>query len=240
MAPPVIGLPARSLTLRGEPPRFAINQAYVQALEAAGCVPIMIPLIQDEQRLRALYERLDGLVFPGGADVAPAEYGEQPIDNLNDVDAPRDRTELVLARWAASEDRPVLGICRGQQLLNVALGGTLYQDLLHQGVTTVHHADDDGRPRNAFIHTVRLDPGSHLAQLIDETTVDVNSLHHQAVKDVAPTLKVTGRAPDGVIEAMESADHRFLVTVQWHPEEIADLPWVQRLFRAFARAAARD
>jgi len=237
MALPVVGLPARSLDITGEPPRFAINTAYVQALEAAGCVPVVIPLIQDEQRLRALYERLDGLVFPGGADVAPVHYGEQPIDNLNQVDGPRDRTELILARWAASDDRPVLGICRGQQLLNVALGGTLYQDLLHQGITTVHHADDDGRARSAHIHPVRLDPGSKLAQLIDETTVEVNSLHHQAVKDVARTLKVTGRAPDGVIEAMESADHRFLVTVQWHPEEMSDLPWVQRLFKAFARAA---
>lgn len=239
MRVPVVGLPTRSLNIAGEPPRVAINRAYVRALEAAGCVPVLIPLIQDEEALHTLYERLDGIVFPGGDDVAPAEYGEEPIGNLNVVDPPRDRTELALARWATADDLPVLGICRGQQLVNVALGGTLYQDLLHQRATTVQHAGVHGRPRNQLIHTVKLEPASQLAQLIDETDVEVNSLHHQAVKDVAPGLRITGRSPDGVIEALESADHRFLITVQWHPEEIADLDWVQRLFRAFVDAAGK-
>jgi putative glutamine amidotransferase len=133
----------------------------------------------------------------------------------------------------------VLGICRGQQLLNVALGGSLYQDLRHQGVTTVEHSDADGRARNAMIHRVRLDPASRLAQLIDETSIDVNSLHHQAVKAVAPPLKATGTSDDGIIESLESEERRFLIAVQWHPEEIDDLPWVQRLFAGFVRAAAK-
>jgi putative glutamine amidotransferase len=236
---PLIGLPTLAIPPGPKPPRFGINQSYVRALTAAGCAPVLIPILDDEDRLRAIYDRLDGIVFPGGADVAPQEYGEAPIDNLNIIEAPRDRTELTLARWAFADDLPTLGICRGQQLLNVALGGTLYQDLRYQGVTTVEHSDADGRARNALLHRVRLDPGSRLAQLIDETSIEVNSLHHQAVKSVAPRLKVTGTSDDGVIESLESDDRRFLIAVQWHPEEIDDLPWVQRLFAGFANAAAR-
>jgi len=234
---PLVGLPTLAIPPGPKPPRFGINQSYVRALVAAGCAPVLIPILDDDERLRAIYERLDGIVFPGGADVAPEEYGEQPIDNLNVVEAPRDRTELTLARWAYQDDLPTLGICRGQQVLNVALGGTLYQDLRHQGVTKVEHSDADGRARTALTHRVRLDPASRLAQLIDETSVEVNSLHHQAIKTIAPRLRVTGTSEDGVIEALESDDRRFLIAVQWHPEEIDELPWVRRLFQSFAKAA---
>jgi putative glutamine amidotransferase len=235
---PVVGLPTLTIPPGPKPPRFGINQSYVRALVAAGCAPVLIPVLDDDERLRAIYERLDGIVFPGGADVAPEEYGEEPIDNLNVVEAPRDRVELTLARWAIADDLPTLGICRGQQVLNVALGGSLWQDLRHQGVTSVEHSDADGRARATLIHRVRLDPDSRLAQLIDETNIEVNSLHHQAVKTVAPRLRVTGTSDDGVIEALESDDRRFLIAVQWHPEEIDTVPWVQRLFAGFARAAS--
>lgn len=236
-AHPLVGLPTLAIPPGPKPPRYGINQSYVNALAAAGCAPMLIPLLDDDERLRAIYERLDGVVFPGGADVAPQEYGEEPIGHLNDVDTARDRTELTLARWAVADDLPTLGICRGQQVLNVALGGSLWQDLRHQGVTQVEHSDADGRARNAMIHRVRLDPDSRLAQLIDETEVQVNSLHHQAVKSVAPQLRVTGTSGDGVIEAIESPERRFLIAVQWHPEEIDDVPWVRRLFAGFAKAA---
>jgi putative glutamine amidotransferase len=234
---PLVGLPTLAIPPGPKPPRFGINQSYVRALTAAGCAPVLIPIFDDDERLRAIYERLDGIVLPGGADVAPQEYGEEPIGDLNVVEAPRDRTELTLARWAFADDLPMLGICRGQQVLNVALGGSLWQDLRRQGVTSVEHSDADGRARTALIHRVRLDPDSRLAQLIDETNIEVNSLHHQAIKTVAPQLRVTGTSEDGVIEALESDDRRFLIAVQWHPEEIDTLPWVQRLFSGFARAA---
>ncbi len=235
---PLVGLPTLAIPPGPKPPRFGINQSYVRALMAAGCAPVLIPLLDDDERLRAIYDRLDGIVFPGGADVAPQEYGEEPIGDLNVVEALRDRTELTLARWAFADDLPTLGICRGQQVLNVALGGSLWQDLRHQGVTSVDHSDADGRARTALMHRVRLDPDSRLAQLIDETSIEVNSLHHQAVKTVAPQLKVTGTSEDGVIESLESDDRRFLIAVQWHPEEIDAIPWVQRLFAGFARAAS--
>jgi len=237
---PLVGLPTLAIPPGPKPARYGINQSYVRALTAAGCAPVLIPILDDDERLRAIYERLDGIVFPGGADIAPEEYGEAPIGDLNVVEAARDRTELTLARWAFADDLPTLGICRGQQVLNVALGGSLWQDLRHQGVTDVEHSDADGRARNAFIHRVRLDPDSRLAQLIDETDIEVNSLHHQAVKAVAPQLRVTGKSDDGVIEAIESSERRFLIAVQWHPEEIDEVPWVQRLFAGFARAASSN
>jgi putative glutamine amidotransferase len=236
-AHPVIGLPTLAIPAGPKPPRYGINQSYVRALVAAGCAPVLIPLLDDDERLRAIYKRLDGIVFPGGADIAPGEYHEEPIGDLNVIEAARDRTELTLARWAFADDLPILGICRGQQVLNVALGGSLWQDLRYQGATSREHSDADGRARDAMIHRVRLDPDSRLAQLIDETDIEVNSLHHQAIKTVASQLRVTGKSNDDVIEAVESPDRRFLIAVQWHPEEIDDLPWVQRLFAGFAQAA---
>ncbi len=214
---PLIGLPTLEIPRGERPPRYGINQAYVRALEAAGAAPVLIPLLDDPDRLHAIYARLDGILFPGGEDVEPAAYHEEPIGQLNVVEPRRDRMEMALARWAAEDDLPALGICRGQQLLNVALGGSLYQDLRFQKVTSFEHANKDGRARDALI---------------------LNSLHHQAVKEAAPTLRIVGRAQDGVIEALEAPDRRFLITVQWHPEEIASVAWVQQLFRGFVRAAA--
>ena len=234
---PLIGLP--TLAIPGaSPPRYGVNQAYVRALEAAGAAPVLIPPLDDGERVRAIYDRLDGMVLPGGSDVAPEEYREERIGELNKVDEQRDRLELELARWAIRDDLPTLGICRGQQVLNVALGGSLYQDLREQKATDLEHSHLHGKGRSGLIHAVRLDPESQLAQLIDETVIEVNSLHHQAVKEVAPTLRITGKSEDGVIEALEAPDHRFLISVQWHPEEITDLDWVQRLFSGFVKAAS--
>jgi putative glutamine amidotransferase len=238
LTPPLVGLPTLAIPRGDKPARFGINQTYVAALAAAGCAPILIPLLEQEDLLRTIFERLDGIVFPGGADVSPGEYAEDPMPGLNVIEADRDRTELRLARWALERDLPTLGICRGQQLLNVALGGTLFQDLRAQRVTSRDHSDADGRARSALVHQVRLEPGSRLAQLIDETSIEVNSLHHQGLNRVATALSVVGCSDDGVVEAVESSDHRFLVAVQWHPEELRELPWVQRLFQGFARAAA--
>jgi putative glutamine amidotransferase len=236
---PLIGLPTLPIPeADGTPPRYGVNRAYVHALEAAGAVPVLIPLMDDMERVQELYRRLDGIVLPGGTDVAPEEYKEKRIGGLNKVDRERDRVELDLARWAVRDDLPTLGICRGQQVLNVALGGSLWQDLRYQEVTGLEHSHMHGKGRKGLIHLVRLDPESRIAQLIDETNVEVNSLHHQAVKEVAPALRITGKSEDGVIEALEAPDRRFLISVQWHPEEITDLDWVRRLFAGLVQAAA--
>ncbi len=234
---PVIGVPTQALSARDKPARFGIGQAYVRALEAAGAAPVLIPLLDDEARLRAISLRLDGILFPGGEDVSPREYGEEPIPDLSVGDPVRDGVELRLARWAMQDDLATLGICRGQQLLTVALGGSLFQDLRSQGVTTLEHSGKDGRQRGTLIHSVRLEPNSRLARLVDEAALEVNSLHHQAVRTVPAALSVVGRSPDGIIEAVEAPDRRFFVAVQWHPEELLVLPWARRLFVGFVQAA---
>jgi len=234
---PLIGLPTAEIPAGPRPARFGLNQSYVSALAAAGAAPLLIPLVDDEDRLRAIFDRLDGILFPGGADLAPSAYGEEAMP-VSRVEPLRDRVELTLARWVAADGLPALGICRGQQLLNVALGGSLFQDLRVQGVTPVDHRLANGRARDALAHRVELDPASRLAHLLDEVSIDVNSAHHQAVKAVATGLQICGRSPDGVIEALEAPDRPFLITVQWHPEELARLPWVGRLFHGFVQACS--
>lgn len=194
--------------------------------------------MSDQGTLRQLFGLLAGLVLPGGADVAPARYGQEPLPCLGEVDPDLDRVELELARWAVEADLPLLGICRGLQVLNVALGGTLYQDIATQRVGALAHRGA-GRPRNELLHPVRLERGSRLAELLGATEFAVNSLHHQAIDQLAGAARAVGWAPDGVIEAIELPDRRFAVAVQFHPEEL----WPEhepsrRLFAAFVAACA--
>jgi putative glutamine amidotransferase len=178
--------------------------------------------------LAALLERLDGVVFPGGADVDPAEYGEAPHPKT-ETNADLDRLELAVARWAVRSDMPTLGICRGQQLLNVALGGSLIQ-----------HVDDHRQPgdRTALTQSLTVSPDSRLAEIFGATRVDVNTMHHQAVKGLGRGLKAVAWATsDGTIEGVESAEHPWLVMVQYHPEELVGYHAPsQRLFTAFVEA----
>ena len=212
----------------------------MEAVAAAGGLPVYVPPGLDPETLRDLYDRLDGLLLPGGPDVRPALYGQSQHPMSLVIDDPRDALELRLARWAAAEDLPVLGICRGHQVLNVALGGTLVQDIPSQVNTTLKHDQVDGLPRSNRLHTVAIAEDSQLAAILGETHVSVNSLHHQSVAEVAPGARVTATAPDGVVEALEVPGKPFLLSVQWHPEDLyAEDPAMARLFEAFV-AAARE
>lgn len=207
-------------------PYVQTRSSYVHAVEVAGGLPVLIPPLGPDA-LEALLERLDGIMFPGGADVDPAEYGEvrQP---KTEVVSGLDRLELAVARWALRSDVPTLGICRGQQVLNVALGGSLIQ-----------HLDDHRQPgdRTALTQTLKVTPGSRLADVFGATRIEVNTMHHQAVKEVARGLTAVAWAEDGTIEAMESHDHPWLLMVQFHPEELVDFHAPsQRLFTAFVEA----
>jgi putative glutamine amidotransferase len=184
---------------------------------------------------RQLYERLDGILLSGGEDVNPVYYGASPHPALGKVDDGRDRAEFQLAQWAVEEDRPLFCICRGHQVLNVALGGTLIQDIPSQVQTAIQH---DVLPRDGMVHDVEIDPKSRLAAILGVTQVQVNSLHHQAIETPAPAACVTGYAPDGIIEAAELPDKKFVLSVQWHPEDLFRQHEVmRRLFRAFVAAA---
>ena len=186
-------------------PTYRFNGHYPAAIAACEGLPLVIPLNLPEPILRAVFERLDGLCLPGGVDVDPAEYGEASHPDLGSVDYARDRTELLLAKWALEANLPVLGICRGIQLLNVAGGGTLYQHLPAQLPDTQRH---DYRLQDSAwetpTHEVRIEPESKLAAAVGKDALRTNSFHHQAVKDVAPGFHATAWAEDGVVEAIES------------------------------------
>lgn len=208
----------------------------IQAVERAGGLPVIVPLGLGFETLRGLYQRLDGLLLAGGGDVDPVRYGAEAHPAVRGVDAGRDETELALARWAVAEPKPLFGICRGAQVLNVALGGTLYRDISeHAGAG--RHTYWPNLPRDLRPHTVRIEEDSTLARLIGEPIITVNSLHHQACRDRGAGLRAVAFAPDGLIEAVEVAGHPFALAVQWHPECLPDAPEMQRLFAGFVEAA---
>lgn len=239
----MVGIPAAVLerpSVHGAA-HYQLNSNYPAALAASGALPVIIPLNLAEDALADLFARLDGLCLAGGVDVDPAHYGEARHPRLDKVDAPRDAIELTLARWALDADLPLFGICRGVQLLNVAAGGSLYQDLVAQmpGVQK-HHFDHADSPWERPVHAVRIAQGTHLAALLGSGEVMTNSFHHQAVKEVAAGFMPTAWTADGVVEGIEAADHRFALGVQWHPEGMfATDPLARELFAAFV-AACRD
>jgi putative glutamine amidotransferase len=228
-APLVVGITLRPQSANGSPPRYAQNRAYIDGLSAAGAVALGIPPLAGEAQLRALYDRCDAVLLPGGPDVEPRRYGQAPLPDCNLSTAPElDSPELRLARWALDDDRPLLGICRGIQVLNVALGGTLWQDLEAQG-TGMHGHDDADRARP--VHDVEVVPGSLLHRVVGAETLRWNSVHHQGIRDLGDGLVVSARAADGLIEGVELPGRRVLA-VQCHPEELAPTsPWASALLR---------
>jgi putative glutamine amidotransferase len=189
--------------------------------------------------LRALYQRLGGVLFSGGGDLDPVLYGATLHPTLGGVSAERDRTELALVRWAVDEARPFFGICRGQQLLNVALGGTLYRDISeHAGA--LKHTYDGQTESTLRSHEIQVEEETRLARILNTPVLTVNSLHHQAVRVVASPLTISARAPDGLVEAIELPAHPFGLAVQWHPECLLDAPEMLGLFEAFVQAARQD
>jgi len=210
--------------------RVTLNTAYVRALESAGLVPLAVPTMLAPERAGAALTAVRGLVLTGGEDVAPDRYGATPHPRLGDVDPGRDAAELALIAAARARRVPILAICRGIQILNVALGGTLYQDLDSERPGPVPHSDETAR------HAVRVEAGSLLERTLGTRSASVNSRHHQAIRDLAPGLKAVAWADDGVIEAAEPADTTapWMVAVQWHPEDLTE----RALFEGFAQAVA--
>ena len=207
------------------------SEPYVRAVRDSGGVPVVLPNTDgDTQRIEEYLQRLDGLLLPGGADIPPSEYGEEAHESVNPLSDERFRFEKVLATaWIERTDKPLLGICLGSQWINVASGGSLVQDI----------PSTFGSNHRGVKHQVTLVPDSKLSAIFGATEFEVNSLHHQAVKDVGRHLRVVARAPDGVVEATESTDpNRFLIGVQWHPEKLMpDNTQQARLIKAFIEAA---
>ncbi len=210
--------------------RVTLNTAYVRALEGAGLVPLAVPTMLAADRAGAALAAVRGLVLTGGEDVAPARYGAAPHPRLGEVDPVRDAAELALIATARARGLPILAICRGIQILNVALGGTLYQDLDSERPGPVPHNDETGR------HPIHVEAGSLLERTLGTRAASVNSRHHQAIRDLAPGLTAVAWADDGVIEGAEPTDAKepWMVAVQWHPEDLTE----RALFDGFARAVA--
>lgn len=236
MSIPIIGL-TTSRDLANETIR--VNEAYVQGISQAGGIPVLIPLGISEQALAAMAVKLDGILFTGGIDVEPARYGaDNQHPKLGEVDKDRDRVELFLYQEITRLGLPFLGICRGIQLVNVAMGGTLYIDIPSQYAGAIQH-DYHGYPRKTLAHSVEV-VDERLASILGATRQEVTSFHHQAVEKLAPVFKATAYAPDGLIEALELPGYPFGLAVQWHPECMLDEPSMQSLFRAFVMAAEEN
>jgi putative glutamine amidotransferase len=237
MSIPLIGITIYRSTNKNGLPINAVNESYIQALIQAGAAPVLIPLNLPEAALQALLDRLDGVLFTGGGDIAPELFGEQLHTRMYDVDTDRDRIEIHLVQALADQQRPFLGICRGIQVINVALGGTLYTDIADQHAGALRHDNYPNIPRDYLAHPVQINETSRLALILGKTGVEVNSLHHQAIRQPAAALTTTAYAPDGIIEAVELPDHPFGVGVQWHPEHLQDYEPMRALFKAFVQAA---
>lgn len=241
---PLIGCGTYRKTVDQTPPIevYGLMPAYVDAVRAAGGVPVLIPLGLDDAEVRALLARVDGLLLPGGGDVVPAAYGGNDRDpTVRDTDDVRDRAEFLLVEHALEQVKPLLAICRGLQVFNVALGGSLWEDVRGHMPGAIVHDYVNRNGRDFLAHDVTVEPDSLLARALESERAAVNSLHHQGIRRLAHGLRAVAAAPDGLVEAVEVPDHPFALGVQWHPENlIATVPAMCRLFRHFVQTAAAN
>lgn len=236
MAKPLIGITTYNAKNKFERDISAVQHTYIRAIAQGGGIPVLIPaILEDEDRLE-LYSHLQGVLFSGGGDIAIKYFKGEDHARIADVDDYRDVTELTLLKRSVEDGKPFLAICRGVQVLNVALGGTLYTHIPDQFNTTLEHSHEEF---TTIAHPVNIDEDSRLAEIFGETLLQVNSLHHQGLKDIASSLKVVGHAPDGMIEAVELPDHPYAMGVQWHPEWLTDQPVMRRLFKSFVDASRK-
>jgi putative glutamine amidotransferase len=245
MRRPVIGIATQ--TLPGVPgerqPCWLMGRSYVEELRKVGAVPWVIPLIpHDPDTLGEIFNRLDGVFVTGGVDVDPTAYGEAKTPLCGTTDPDRDAVELMLLKHAMERKLPVLAVCRGIQILNVLGGGTLYQDVSAMVPAALKHdyfPTPEQPSRKYLAHDITVKAGSKLGAILGDGVVPVNSMHHQAIKDLAPGLSPTAFAPDGIIEGVEGTGDQYVIAVQWHPEELTDTqPGMKRLFTTFIDAAA--
>lgn len=220
MTRPIIGIASRRIPFTNDNkpyPRYGVAISYCESVERSGGVPIVFPLSDDKAVLDRFYSMIDGLLLPGGQDVHPMHYGEEPHRNIEQVDPKRDLTEIYITKRALADDMPILAICRGEQILNIAAGGNLIQDIHAQvGDHCLRHFQDFTEEWPS--HSIKVEEGTKLHDIIGDTDAMVNSYHHQSVRDLAPDFIVSAVAPDGIVEGIESTVHTFAVGVQWHAE----------------------
>ncbi len=231
---PLIGI---TTSFNNSKNRANLSEKYYNAIERAGGLPLAIPPLRDKAALKALAERLDGVILSGGPDIDPSYFQEMPHPQLGNICPRRDEAEIFIAGEIIRLSKPLLGICRGMQVMNVVMGGNLYQDISSEIKDPLKHIQD--APRWHKSHEIEIiEEESLLFKIIGQRRIKVNSFHHQAVKKPAADYKITALAPDGVIEAIESRQRGiFWIGVQWHPEELIDDPAHMRLFQFMINAA---
>jgi putative glutamine amidotransferase len=233
---PLIGITSGLTQNKSGSPVCQLGQAYVSAIQKAGGNPVIIPVGVDESTLNSLLSHVDGILFTGGGDIDPALFNGTPHARVYGISSERDTLEISLIREALSAGKPLLAICRGIQVLNIALGGTLYTHIQDQRDQSLKHDWFPDFPRDKLAHSVRLTPGSKLHQIFGSEEIRVNSLHHQGIAELGQGLRATGLAPDDLVEGVEVEGATFAIGVQWHPECLPDDSGSQALFRAFVEA----
>ena len=230
---PVIGLSC-SYEKDDSNHRIFLNHSYLDAIRRFGGIPVVLPSEGNKDELEYLASQCDGLLFTGGMDIEPGLYGEEKWNNTVSTTPDRDRSEALLFRLAEERQLPILGICRGLQMMNVHFGGTLYQDIPTQAPSEVTHSMASGA--QGTCHNCILSPDAPLRSLMGRDVINVNSFHHQAIKNVAPGFAVMGRCEDGIVEAIWQPQKTFVWAVQWHPEQMIEEDSSIHLFRAFIDA----
>ena len=223
----------------GKEPTYFLRAQYLEAIEAAGGLPLVLPLVNDALKLRLLLEKVEGLLVTGsGSDLAPELYGERQRFKFRRMSRQRSSLELGIAKLAYRSGVPTLGICGGMQSMNVALGGTLIQDISSQIPTSISH--QPSFPATKPAHIIEVMPQTLMRRIAGRATLEVNSSHHQSVKKLPRQLVISALSPDGVIEAIESSSHPFYLGVQWHPECLYSKDPIQkRLFQALVKASKK-
>ena len=240
MNKPIIGISTSVLVDEGGGfpgyERIYVNKDYVSSVISAGAVPLMIPMDATEENLRQTLELVDGMIFSGGHDIAPIRYGEEPHQKLQEICPERDEFDFLLYRLAKEHSLPILGICRGFQLMNVSEGGKLYQDLSLKNTESLKHSQGHGP--SIPTHTVKVEPGSKFYKILGKEEIRVNSFHHQAVKSTSENVVISGKALDNVVEAIELKNYPFGLGVQFHPEMLqAKEEDMKKIFSALVSAA---
>jgi len=234
MSFPLIGITTNHIQQNSPLPASGVSEAYIRAVHRAGGIPLLIPSGLNSAEIQELRRHVDGILFTGGGDVDPSLFHGRPHDRVYGILPERDQTEINLVRLAAESSWPFLGICRGIQLINVALGGTLFTHIADQLEGAIKH---DYEERNLLAHPVTMEPGSRLARILGQPEVLTNSLHHQGIERLAPGLEAVGHTSDGLVEAVELRGHRFGLSVQWHPEWLQDRKEMRALFEALVESA---
>jgi len=238
MAAPLIGITTYREPHKDGHQLITIPEAYVQAVSQAGGLPVLIPLGLPEQQLTDILPHMDGVIFSGGGDIDPAHYGGEIHPKISSLDSDRDRVELHLAKEIVLLGTPFLGICRGLQTINVAFGGSLYTHLPDTLPGDVHPPYDERKPRDILAHSVEIKPETQLYEILGKSMLEVNSLHHQGIKTLAPGLIASAFAPDGLIEGVELSNYHFGIAVQWHPEWLRHYAPMRTLFQKLVEAAS--